>query len=160
MDDLLKAAEAMTQEMSSDDVSVAELDQRVEQMLEYKRRIDELDDLKKAVNEEYSKVKVETLKMLEALGRTTYQVPGIGNIAKIVDLSYKMPSDVTDKRVLFDYITEKYGDDALLGQLSIHHQTLNSFAKSEIASGIAQIPGLGSPTTNEYLRFTQARKKV
>ena len=159
MDDIMLAVEAMTDD-APQDVSVVELDERVQKMLDFKQRIDVLDEAKKNLNEEYTKLKTETLRMLESLGRLTYQVPGVGTATKITELSYKMPSDVSDKKVLFDYIADKFGLEALLGQLSIHHQTLNSFAKSEVNSGISQVPGLGSPTTNEYLRFTQARKKA
>lgn len=158
-DDLQAAALAMTEEAEVEqNVTVAELDQKIGEINFLRDQIDAMDHELSQQNKLLKEKLFEIQKILDAMGRTSYTLPGVGTISKVVDNSFKMPQGLEDRAALFGYIEGTYGKDALLGYLSIHHQSLNSFIKTERGNGVYQIPGVGTPTVNEYARFTRARK--
>jgi hypothetical protein len=72
--------------------------------------------------------------------------------------SVKTPKSIEDKRLLFQYIRETYGQDVLDEYRTVNYQTLNAFYKQEcehLGDG-AKVPGLEEPTLDISLGF---RKK-
>lgn len=95
---------------------------------------------------------------LKALGKTKYEMEGIGRVNIITKEIYSTPKTNEQKIALFNYIKSKYGGETLMAMTGINHQTLNSWANKEIESDpTLQIPGLDAPTSNEEVRFTKAR---
>lgn len=160
MDELATAALELTAQAEAETpVTVEALDQKLLLMLELRQAIDAKKTETERLNKDFELLKAEVQKLLESLGRTSYQLPEVGTASKVVDNSYKMPQALGDKEHLFDYIEKKYGRDTLLGYLSIHHASLNAFISEEKANGSYMIPGVGTPSINEYVRFTPARKR-
>lgn len=93
---------------------------------------------------------------LKANGRTKFEAEGIASVRIQSKDMFTTPKTQEQKEALFEYIRTKHGADALLGLLSIHSGTLNSWANKEIDSDpTLQIPGLEAPTSVETLYFTK-----
>jgi hypothetical protein len=132
---------------------MAEMDQLIQELQEARAKYEEL---KRISTEAYHQLEEVERKVIGALtynNRTKYQVEGIGTVYLSHKETWSVPKSVDDKRKLFKYIADKHGVDALDAMLSIHHVTLNSFAKKETESGQMQIPGLAEPTATVTLNF-------
>lgn len=138
-------------------MTVQQLDKLVE-LLKQKRS--EYEIAKKVAadcNAECEKIENTIKDTLDKLGKNSYEAEGIGRVSKVTRLVYKTPKTIAAKSSLFNYISSKYGSDALTGLVSINHQTLNSWAQKE-ALEVKEIPGLDLPSSDEYLRFTDKGK--
>lgn len=151
MTDIFDEFEEASQEEVSD-VTLKELDGHIKNLLELR---DEYDVAKKKASEINSKVEEKenfVLDLLNKVGRSSYEAEGLAKVTKCIQTSYKVPKDIDKKQALFNYIKGKYGADALMGIVSINSQTLNSWAKTELADPeVKAIPGLDLPTSNEYI---------
>jgi hypothetical protein len=116
------------------------------------------DAAKKASAQKYhelEEIEKEVMNTLKANGRTRYEAEGIAQIRIQTKEVYATPKTPDEKRALFTYIKDKYGNDTLTSMISINHNTLNSWANKESeANPSVQIPGLDQPTSVETLYFT------
>lgn len=112
---------------------------------------------KEQASEAHAKKQALEKKMIDYLkssGRTAYECEGVANVYFYTKEVYETPKTVAEKQLLFDYIEDKYGADALRSLQSIHSSTLNSWANKEVETGeVMQIPGLGQPTVTEVFNF-------
>lgn len=110
----------------------------------------------KSANAELDEAEEKLIKTLNAAGKKSYKLDGVGLVTVTVRTGFKIPADENAKTEFFNYITEKYGEDTLMGMLSIHSATLNKFATGEVGQGVMKIPGLGEPTVTEGLSLRKA----
>jgi hypothetical protein len=128
--------------------------------------------LMKMAREKYDKAKKEAaffhvevdaaeskvLALLEQAGKTKYHVDDLGTVNIINKYSVKVPKETTNKQLLFDWISAKYGVETLQGMLSIHSATLNSFVNEQKEkNSLEEIPGLDAPTHEKIVRFTSQK---
>lgn len=143
------------------EVSLELMDQMIR---EYKQKRDEYDRLTKIAKEAWEPVQEiqdRILAALEAAGKKSYKVDGLGTFSTITKHSVKIPDTLEKKRELFSYIKETYGEDAFDSLVAIHHGTLNSFYNQELEKHqndpLFQIPGIEAPTAKKEPRFTPSR---
>lgn len=98
----------------------------------------------------------EVINALKVNGRTKFECEGVALVQIRSKDVFETPKSHEQKKGLFDYIFKKYGEETLTNMLSINHQTLNSWANSEIENdpGLT-LPGLNQPTSVETLYFTK-----
>jgi len=83
------------------------------------------------ITKEYTALSNEILKMMESLDLEKQHVPGFGTVSRQENWSVKVPKTPDEKTRVFDYIREKYGQDALMGYVTINSNSLNAFYKQE-----------------------------
>jgi hypothetical protein len=138
-------------------ITVEELDGLVQ---DYVKMREEYEAAKKVATDAYNVKEAAEGRVREALktlGKKSYKVEGLGTFTRVMKEVVTVPKDLDKKRMLFDWIKERYGDDVLDSMRSINHQSLNSFYNQEVekASGdpTFAIPGLDSPTSVESVSF-------
>jgi len=146
------------------DISVEELDTLVANLRAQREVCDRLKEEKAKAEKLKEKLEGMILEFLRASGKSKYFVDGIGTVYQIEKLVFPTPKSVEQKQALFDYIRQKYGDEALLGYLSMNHNTLNSFAGKEMEVGLKEdpnfkIPGLEEPTRRVTLGMRKDKDK-
>ncbi len=146
------------EEVPADQVTIQEVEKLIR---EYREARDNYDAAKKVSNELEAKswdFEMKVMSMLEKLGRKSFDVEGVGKVTKCMKLVYSVPKTHEEKLALFDYIKNAHGADVLTTMTTINHQTLNSWANKEIETGeISKIPGLDSPTSQEYLQLRREK---
>ena len=156
MDELAQAAMELdsAEEQAQSQMTVEELDQKLQQLREMDNNYKEKKKISDEAHAELAKAKVEMMGYLEALGRNSYALPGIGIATMVTENKYKMPADTESREALFKYIRDNYDKNVLYSMTSIHHDNLNTFIKQEQEQG-RTVPGLSTPTTNTYVKFTK-----
>lgn len=143
-------------EVQADQITLKQLDELVTQL---KAAREEYDEKKKAATEANNKceaIENTLMDILEKLGKSSYTAEGVAKITKVSKLVFRVPANAEQKKQLFQYIANKYGDEALVGLSTINHQTLNSWANKELAESASSIPGLEAPTSVDYLQVRKA----
>lgn len=134
-----------------------DLTQMDELVATYKALRTDYEEKKKIQAEAYHKYEEAESKLINALvssGKSKYFVDGIGTVFLSSKSSVTTPKTVEEKAALFQYIQEKYGQEALMNYLGIHSGTLNSFVNKELENDpTLKIPGLTTPTVTTELRF-------
>ncbi len=116
-------------------------------------------DAASALHERVKKAEKAVIDSLKTLGRAGYECEGVGKVSFYTKETYTTPKTNEDKMLLFEYIQEKYGAEALTGMVGINSQTLNSWANKETETGeVMQIPGLEQPSMVEVLSFRKSDK--
>jgi len=96
-------------------------------------------------------LKLDVMKMMEALEIEKQHVPECGTVYRQKEFSVQVPKTPGDKEALFNWIAVNKGKDVLDNMLSIHSQSLNSFYKSEFEIAKEEgnvdfsIPGIKAP---------------
>jgi hypothetical protein len=140
------------------EISTAELDKVIIEMRELRKDYEEKKKLSNEAHAVYKESEDRVLGLLKATKKSKYSVDGYGTAYTITKYVVATPKTSDSKKQLFDYIKVKHGPDALMGMVSINHQTLNSFYNSEAKEYAAKgemfvLPGIGEPTTEESVGF-------
>ncbi len=141
------------------EISLGDLDTLIKEWKLARERYEEFKKVATEANDKADALKEKVLATLQAAGKKKYHVDGLGLVYTSTKYTVPTPKDNGCKRLLFDYINNAHGPEALTAMLSIHHQTLNSFynKEAEIAAkeGIADfsIPGLDQPVATSTLSF-------
>lgn len=115
---------------------------------------EEAKKLSAAKYHELEEVEKEVMNTLKSNGKLKYEAEGVAAVSIQSKEIYATPKTPEQKRTLFTYIKDKYGNDVLTAMLSVNHNTLNSWANKETeADPTLQIPGLDAPTSVETLYF-------
>lgn len=151
-------------------ITVEQLDKLSNDFKEAKLKYEEA---KTIYNGFYAEMQTAQTKMVEALeqaGKTKYLAEGVGTFYFIDKVSVKVPKDTEEKKKLFNFLLEKYGEVVYWDKVNIHSASLNALYNEELeehnrkvqageAEGDFHIPGLEAPTSNRTLGFRTERKK-
>ena len=141
----------------SENLTTHEIDDLIKSMRDKREKYEEAKKVSSDLYKEYKEEEHRVLQALKNAEKSKYHVDGVGTVSVVARETVKVPKDLDDKRKLFQWIKEKYGDDALDSYLTIHSQSLNSFYKKELENSeqpeLFSIPGLGEPTVTEETRF-------
>jgi len=145
-------------EAGAQEVSTKELDELVVNMQETYADYEKEKKIATETRLAYEELQKKVLEMLKKAGKTKWNVDGLGTVSIRGRYQYTTPKGLTSKGALFEYIKQKHGPDALMGLLSIHSGTLNSFANEEKErEPLVEIPGLDPPTHRESLSFRKGK---
>ncbi len=135
--------------------SISQLEQLIAELKQARQKHAQAKAVSTDLYHQLEEVEQRVMGALKAAGRSKFEAEGVAAVRIQSKEEFNTPKELEHKRVLFKYIQEKYGVETLTGMLSINYQTLNSWAKKEIAEDPAlQIPGLGQPTSSETLFFS------
>lgn len=124
---------------------------KVRGLWELREQKEELEEKLSALTKKLEGQKIETMKLMEAMGLEKQHVPGYGTIYRQKEFSVQVPKTPAEKEELFNWIAVHKGKDVLDNMLSIHSATLNSFYKSELEVAKSEgnvdfkIPGVKTP---------------
>ena len=131
------------------EMEIAELKELLEN---YDRKRECYDDAKTISSNMYKIYKDVEAKVLQA-----FEDNEIDNFAsddykfsRVTKLSYKTPKTTEDKKELFAFLDERFGE-ASINYLGVNSQTLNKLAKELHLSGVDNIPGLEEPVSVDSL---------
>lgn len=141
-------------------ISTDQLDRMVTDMAFSKAEYEAQKKISSELHKKFEEKKAQLMSTLQAANKKKYHVDGIGTVSVSEKLKVKTPQFIENKKLLFDYITAKYGEEGLLSHAGINYQTLNSFYNTEFelaqVEGTADdfaIPGLDAPLTEHSLSF-------
>ena len=146
-----------------DDEKPMDLGQMDALVSEYKAKRDEYDVLKKEASDKWMQVEAiqsKLVKALEAVGKKSYKVDGLGTFSVVYKQVVGMPKTVEGKAALFSFLKKKYGEEVLTSMQTINWQSLNSFYNQEAEKSgdpTFLFPGMDAPTTRVEPRFMKAR---
>ena len=118
---------------------------------EQKAVVEKLKDELKEANGEFTRLKNEIEKAMEASELEKQHIPGYGTISRVQKLSVKVPATPDEKKALFDWIQSTKGADVLFSLQSINSKTLNAMYKEEMDNAIKEgntkfhMPGIQPP---------------
>lgn len=139
------------------------LEQMDQMIADYRKLRDEYDDLKKVASDKWAEVEEiqnKVIKALEAAGKKSYKVDGVGTFGIVYKQVVGMPKSVEGKEALFSHIKKEYGEETLLSMQTVNWQSLNSFFNAEAEKSgdpMFLFPGMDAPTTRTEPRFTKAK---
>ena len=137
-------------------LTLQEMDDLVIQLRNKRDAYERAKDASNEAHDEYEKQRKVVIDALKSQARTNYSVAGVAQVVLKTKEVYKVPPGTEQKRLLFNYIRGKYGDESLMSMLSINHASLNSWANKETEDGtVMTIPGLEQPTMDETLSITK-----
>lgn len=157
--DQLKAGNPMDDWMEPqvEAVDLQKMDALITEMREKKEAHEEAKKKATDIYKEYAALEHKVIAALKAAGKKSYKVDGLGTFSIVHKQVVTTPKTLDEKRQLFDYIREKYGDDVLDTLRSVNHQSLNSFYNQEAEKAedpsLFEIPGISAPTIKEEARF-------
>lgn len=129
-------------------------------IVEMRAKKEEYDAAKKASSEvfkEFSSLEHKVLAALKAVGKKSYKLDGLGTFSIVHKNVITVPKGLDNKRKMFAWISQTYGDDVLDDMRSINSQKLTSFyneeAKKEVDNPMFEIPGIDAPTIKESTSF-------
>ena len=138
-------------------LDLAEMDELVTAYKTARMAYNEAKEASNIKHREYKEEEAKCIKALEAAGKKSYKVDGVGNFSVISKQTVTVPKTIEDKDKLFLWIEENYDNDFLTSMLSIHHGKLNSFYNEAYAEcedkALFELPGLEPPTFNTEARF-------
>ena len=148
------------EKLSSASITVEELEGLIKDYTS-KRKIYE--EHKAAASEKYKETEAaenKVVEALQALGKKSYKVEGLGTFTRVMKEVVTVPKDLDKKREFFEWIEVTYGKDVLDTMVSVNHQTLNSFYRQEADKhkdeAVFAIPGIEAPTSTETVSFRKA----
>lgn len=139
-------------------ITVEELDQCVKDYFESRKQYELKESELKSYGEALHRAEYQLMEYLRITKKDSYKVSGVGTATIVKKLQVTTPKDPEDKRKLFQWIEQQYGQDGLDKYQTINYQALNSLyssAAEEAATKreVLSIPGLDLPTTRETLSF-------
>lgn len=139
-------------------VSIEGLTAIVREMRQAKDAYERAKELSNKLHACCKELEVKIINALESSGMQKFNVPGLGTASLRRTFKVTVPKYMDDKRKLFEYIAEAYGEDVLDEYRSINYQTLNAFYNQEVEAAKAMgedvnIPGLDEPIEDVGLSF-------
>ena len=142
------------------EISLVEMDKLIKDLRGRREAYDEAKAFATDLYKEYAEVEGKVIAALEAAGKKSYKVEGLGTFSIVNKSVYTVPKNLEDKRKLFAWIESNHGLDALDSMRGINHMSLNSFVNEELKrheeDPMFTIDGLEAPTNKASTRFRKA----
>lgn len=132
-----------------------EIDQLITALHEKRSEKNRHQIVEKQINSDLAKLEVQIMDALVKSGLKKFSGTK-GDVNLIHDSTVKVPKDPEQKGKLFDYMKERNVFEELI---TVNHQTLNAFYKTEEALAVARgdigwsLPGVEQGANRESLRF-------
>lgn len=145
----------------TEEVSITELDEAVKAFQEARLDYEQKKKISNEADAVCKEAKKKLYNLLQAAGKKSWEVEGVGKVSKYETFSFKTPKAPTEKQALAKYMQDKYGKDVFWEMFSVNSMSLNSWANQEFENdpSLAKIPGLEDPVANEKIRFNTSRSK-
>lgn len=143
-------------ELEKREVTTVELDEAVTAYKLAKTEHEKASAISTEKHEEAEKCKGKLLDLLTASGKTSYIVENVALVSVSLKTQVTTPKTIQDKKLLFDWIRSKFGEDGTLAYQTINYQSLNSLYNSSMKEAIESgedfsVPGLEMPTVVKTL---------
>lgn len=141
------------------EITLTDMKRLVEGLSQLRKEKKAHEDEVSRVNEGIREIETQILNVLQDTGQQNFSATGVGMVSLRRIESVPVPKTDHDRRALFQFIAEKYGEDAAFSKFSINHNTLSSFFKEERAAlppedqTFFRLPGVGEPTLHFGIAF-------
>jgi hypothetical protein len=113
------------------ELSLGEMDALIKEMRTAKEAYEEKKKESTGLYKEFSALESKVMQALEAAGKKKYSVEGLGTFSIVHKQVVKVCKTIEEKKKLFEWVKNKYGDDFLTSLITVNHATLNSFYNKE-----------------------------
>lgn len=145
--------------VDAEDISTQALDEATNAMLELWNTYEVKKKLASEALAEYEEAETVLMDLLKRAKKSKYFIDGVGTVSIRNQFVVRTPKTPEEKTALFNFIRDNKGPEALIGLVSINHQTLQAFVNSEKETNPEVIiPGLEAPTLRESLQFRASKK--
>lgn len=143
-------------------VTIQELESKIQQLFDEDRAVEEATaecDRRKAIA---NNTKAWLCAFMSEHRKTSYPSTW-GTLVRRTRITYAVPKTTSDRLEFFDYLKKK---EVFEGLITVHSQTLNSWVKSEADAAAARgdfdfkVPGLGEPSSHEFVSLTRKGSKA
>lgn len=139
------------------EVSVKELDEAVKKLSALRKEHDELKTKASDKWAQCEEAEAKLLELLEASGKKSYDVDGVARVTLVSKTSITVPKDLEQKKKLFEWIKNRFGDDGLLAYQTVNFQSLNSLYNKTIEEVIERgteidVSAFGLPSVYKTLQ--------
>lgn len=139
------------------EVSVQELDEVVKELSKLRK---EHEEIKAKASDVWAKCEAQEAKLmdlLEASGKKSYEVDGVARVTLVSKTSITTPKSLDEKKRLFDWIKQQYGEEGLLAYQTVNFQSLNSLYNKTIETMIESgnpmdVSAFGLPSVHKTLQ--------
>lgn len=142
------------------DISVQAMDALCLSIAEQRKKIDEMEAAVTVENKLLAQLEAKAVETLDALGRENYKSE-FGTVSIREQLRWNLPAGPDAWSMLFNHFKEK---GIYEGMVTVNSQKLNSFAKGEFETAVAEgrgmeffIPGLEAPKMHKSLSFRKGK---
>ena len=143
-----------------EEITTTQLDEALVKMREARRQYE---SIKEQASEAYKHLEVlenNLLEMLEKAEKSKWQVDGVGSVSLANRVSVQTPKNIEDKKALWSYIKQTYGEEAAFEKFSVNSNTLRAFYNAEFEASenkaFFSLPGVSEPVIEKELRFRKA----
>lgn len=145
-------------------VTVADFDKLVDQMRVAYDEEEAAAAVKADATKKVKGLEAQCITFLEELGRTNFQTP-FGTPSIVNNWKVKNPEDNSAKKMFFDFLRERGGEELVLKYMTVNNNSLNSFYKKEAKEAekkgeLLSIPGIGAPSLHKSLRWSSKGNKA
>lgn len=148
----------MEQNWGTREVSTEELDKEVALLTLAENEMLIAKETYKKYHEEYERQRAKILEIMQAIGKTSYKVDGVGTVSQVIKYQVKTPKEYEEKKDMISYFLN-LGDEAY-NFLSVNHMTLNSYVNEMCQNDPTfAIPGVGERQEMAELRLRKERSK-
>lgn len=141
-------------------MQTTDLDGLLDKVLRLREDYENKDKIAKEAYHIRKEAEAEFLTALEACGKEKWAIPGLGTASAVNSLDVPVAKTIEDKKLLWQYIVDKYGLDVAFDKFGMHSKTTQSFYKEELASvddpSLFSLPGIQEPTSKKEFRFRKA----
>lgn len=141
------------------DISISDLQGLIKEYAQIRAQKEELEEQAKAIEAQAKGLKGKITSLLMENQQSSFRVDGVGLVSVVAHERVPTPKSSLDRRQLWDYIKEKYGEEVCYSKFAIHDKTLTSFFKEERAmlspedQELFRLPGVGEPTVHHDISF-------
>jgi hypothetical protein len=144
-------------------VTLSEMNEKIKTLKELSDKSKQLSDEKKLIDNAYETLESEIIIALQSNNLKSYKLDGVAALTVVNKMSVQTPKDLESKRAFKEWLTKRFGPDAVDAYLSINSNTLNSLYREEyelaILAGNAdsfKISGICEPIARQSLSVRKA----
>lgn len=124
--------EAITGYDNTPQYTTAQIDQLVHEYVAACKATAKLKEVHSQAHALETEKEAALLGVLEAVGKTTYQVEGVGKVTAVEKTSYKFPADISDREILYAWIEKEHSRAGLMSYLTINAQSFSKLIRTTL----------------------------
>lgn len=145
--------------MSEQSITIADMQKLVEEYASLREEKAKAEDVLKEINQRVTDSSNRITMLLQDNKQDNFRVSGVGLVSLKKTESVPTPKTEGDRRALWKYIVDKYGESVAYSTFAVHAATLNAFFKQERQELpkeeqlFFQLPGTGEPSVHYSIAF-------
>lgn len=145
--------------MTGENIGIADLQGLVKEFAKLRGQKEEIASKAKDIESQITGLRGKITQVLIDNKQSSFRVDGTGLVSVVAHERVPTPKTSQENKELYDYVLQKYGEEACLSKFKIHDKTLTSFFKEERSlvpkedQELFRLPGVGEPTVYHDISF-------